>query len=91
MIRLNCFMQVSAESLKAVKEAATKLTEASRAQDGCLDYDIFESCTRPGVLMFCESWRDQAALDAHMASEVFKTCVAEIEKHTVLHLNRFEK
>lgn len=71
MLRLNCFIKVSADNRQQVLEAAKRLTEASLKQDGCIAYDIFESTTRPDVLMICETWRDQDALDAHSASEVF--------------------
>lgn len=30
-------------------------------QDGCIAYDVFASATRPGVLLICETWRDEAA------------------------------
>lgn len=71
MIRLNCFVSVKEENRKEVLEAARRLTEASLKQEGCIAYDIFESATRPDVLMFCETWRDQQALDAHATSDVF--------------------
>ncbi len=68
MLRLNCFIKVSADNSAEVLAAAKRLTEASLLQDGCVAYDIFESATRPEVLMICETWRDQTALDAHSAS-----------------------
>ena len=71
MIRLNCFIKVKPENKSAVLEAAKRLTEASLKQNGCIAYDIFESATRHDVLMFCETWRDQEALDAHATSDVF--------------------
>lgn len=71
MIRLNCFIQVSEENRNEVLQAARRLTEASLKQEGCIAYDIFESATRRDVLMFCETWRDQQALDAHATSEEF--------------------
>lgn len=71
MIRLNCFIKVSEENRTAVLEAAKTLTAASLEQDGCIAYDIFESATRHEVMMICETWRDQAALDAHSNSQVF--------------------
>lgn len=71
MIRLNCFVSVKQENRRDVLEAACRLTEASLKQEGCIAYDIFESATRPDVLMFCETWRDQQALDAHATSDVF--------------------
>ena len=59
MLRLNCFIKVSADNSAEVLAAAKRLTEASLLQDGCVAYDIFESATRPEVLMICETWRDQ--------------------------------
>lgn len=72
MLRLNCFIKVTADNRDEVLEAAKRLTAASLKQDGCIAYDIFESATRPDVLMICETWKDKEALDAHSASEVFK-------------------
>lgn len=71
MLRLNCFIKVSAEHRGEVLEAARRLTAASLLQDGCVAYDVFESATSPDVLLICETWRDQLALDAHSASDVF--------------------
>ena len=71
MIRLNCFISVKEANKAEVLAAARRLTEASLKQGGCIAYDIFESATRPEVLMFCETWRDQESLDAHATSEVF--------------------
>ena len=79
MIRLNCFVSVKAENKAEVLEACRRLTAASLKQEGCIAYDIFESATRPDVLMFCETWRDQEALDAHATSEVF------IKETTLIH------
>ena len=90
MIRLNCFVKVSAENKAEVLAAAKRLTEASLKQEGCKAYDIFESATREDVLMFCETWRDQVALDAHAASEEFKKEVSIIEKLAQLSIEKFD-
>ena len=71
MIRLNCFISVKEENRKEVLEAARRLTEASLKQAGCIAYDIFESATRPEVLMICETWKDQESLEEHAVSDVF--------------------
>lgn len=90
MLRLNCFIKVSADNRAEVLAAAKRLTEASLLQDGCVAYDIFESATRPEVLMICETWRDQAALDAHSASEVFQTEVTAMRSLAQMHLETFQ-
>lgn len=89
MLRLNCFIQVSAENRAEVLNEAKRLTEASLKQDGCVAYDIFESATRPDVLMICETWRDQAALDAHSASEIFEQTVSKMKSLAQFKLETF--
>ena len=76
MIRVNCFLQTKPGRREEALEAAKALTEETLKQEGCIAYDIFESATRPGVMLFCETWRDQKTLDDHCASEPFKKYVA---------------
>lgn len=89
MLRLNCFIRVSTENRAEVIAAAKRLTEASLHQDGCIAYDIFESTTRPDVLMICETWRDQTALDAHSASKVFEVEVGKMNSLAEMKLETF--
>ena len=89
MLRLNCFIKVSSEHRAETLAAAKRLTTASLLQDGCIAYDIFESTTRPDVLMICETWRDQAALDAHSASDIFATEVGRIQSIAEMKLESF--
>lgn len=89
MLRLNCFIRVSADHKAEALAAARRLTEASLKQDGCVAYDVFESATRPDVLMICETWRDQAALDAHSASAVFADEVGKLNALGELKLETF--
>lgn len=90
MIRLNCFIQVSPDKRDTVLEAARSLTTASVAQDGCIAYDVFTSATRPDVMMICETWRDQAALDAHNASDEFVRYVGIMRDNAAMKLESFE-
>lgn len=90
MIRLNCFIQVSPDKRDTVLEAARSLTATSVAQDGCIAYDIFTSATRPDVMMICETWRNQAALDAHSASDEFVRYVGIMRDNAAMKLESFE-
>ncbi len=89
MLRLNCFINVSEQHRTEVLEAAKRLTEASLQQDGCIAYDIFESATRSNVLMICETWRDQEALDAHSASDAFLKEVGLMRSKSEMKLETF--
>lgn len=90
MLRLNCFIQVGDENKAEVLAAAKRLVEASLKQDGCVAYDVFESATRPDIMMICETWCDQKALDAHSASEVFANEVGKMSSLAKMKLESFE-
>lgn len=90
MIRLNCFFQ--AEDLDSYKNAllaAMSLTEKSRHHAGCIAYDVFQSATHADVFMICETWLDQASLDAHSATPEFAQHVATIQSCGTLKLESF--
>ena len=44
-----------------------RMIAASRAEDGCLDYNYAFDVLDPGLVRVFEVWRDQAALDRHLA------------------------
>lgn len=90
MIRINCFFQANEGQYDAALQAALALTAASQKQAGCVSYDVFESGTRSDVFMFCETWSNQAALDAHSASEEFKTYVGQLQTLGQLKIETFE-
>lgn len=90
MIRLNVFIQVSAERRAAALEAAKALTACSLQDKGCIAYDIFESATRPDVLLICETWADADALAAHSATAHFERYVGQIEQLGQMKLEQFE-
>lgn len=54
------------ETTDALRDALTTLVAATRQEEGCLAYDLYESAGAPGVFVTVEEWTDQAALDAHM-------------------------
>jgi len=90
MIRLNVFIQVDAAHRDAVLEAAKALTACSLKDAGCVAYDIFESSTRPDVLLICETWADAQSLAAHSASDHFKKYVGQIEQLGTMKLEQFD-
>lgn len=54
----------SRDQLVAAMQA---MATATAADDGCLEYRFAADVGDPDVLVGIEVWRDQAALDAHMA------------------------
>lgn len=89
MIRLNVFIQVEEKNHEAVVLAAKELVVASLKDKGCVAYDLFQSTTRPDVLMICETWADEASLSAHEASTHFTTLVPKIQSLAAMKLEKF--
>ncbi len=89
MIRLNVFIRVSAEKRAEVLEVAKELVAASLKDNGCVAYDVFESSTRPDVLMICETWKDEDCLAVHMNAPHFTTMVPKIQELGEMKIEQF--
>ncbi len=64
--------QTKPGSENQVKQALLGMTAPSRAEAGCLNYDIFQSNDNPAILFTYENWTGKPALDAHMETPHFK-------------------
>ena len=54
-------------------EAAAKalVAQVNAHEEGVIFYDLYKSAKEPGVYIFLEKYRDQAALDAHGKTDYF--------------------
>lgn len=64
-------------SEEAVLDALRSVAARSRQEPGCRLYQPYRDPAEPRVFHIFEIYDDQAALDAHGASEHFKTYVLE--------------
>ena len=78
MIRIICKMNVREECAEAFLKAAAPLVAASRAEEGNIFYTLNRSKEDPCAFAFMECWKDQAAIDAHNATEHFTKTVPEL-------------
>lgn len=90
MIRLNVFIRTAESDRDELVHTAKELVAASLADEGCIAYDLYESATRPDVLMICETWRDAAALAAHEQAPHFTTLVPRIQRLGEMKAERFD-
>ena len=44
------------------------VASASRAEEGCIDYRVFEAVDAPNEFVFVEEWRDEDALQEHFTT-----------------------
>lgn len=52
-----------------MKELLTAMVAPSKAEDGCIFYDIFQYENNRRKFSAVESWRDETALDGHKTSQ----------------------
>ena len=87
MITVNLYYTGSNGSAKAFAEEmeASGIAEAIRAEDGNLRYQYFQPLDDPETILLIDSWRDQAAIDAHHSSQMMTQLAALREKYD-LHM-----
>ncbi|MEO5983320.1 MAG: putative quinol monooxygenase [Pedococcus sp.] len=68
-------------SQDTVRDVLTKLAAATREEEGCLAYDLFESAAAPGTFVTVERWRGQADLDAHLTTPHIAEAMAASADH----------
>jgi len=62
-----------------VKKALLGLRGPTRAEKGCINYDLHQSPDDPTLFLFHENWTTKAALDAHLQSPQIKTLVQRMD------------
>ncbi len=66
-------------SESVVMDALTELRVHTRAEEGCLRYDLFESAATPGTYVTVEEWTNQEALDQHLGSAHIAAALTAVE------------
>ncbi|MFN7804983.1 MAG: putative quinol monooxygenase [Planctomycetaceae bacterium] len=70
MIYLNVHITVkNAADIETVRQCLVELTHLSRAEPGCVRYEVYHSHTDPSKFEIVERWADQAALDGHRKAQ----------------------
>jgi quinol monooxygenase YgiN len=59
------------------------LVEPTRAEAGCINYDLHQSTEDQDVWMFYENWQSKADLDAHVQTPYLQALIKDIPELTV--------
>jgi quinol monooxygenase YgiN len=90
MIRLNVFVTTTPENLAEVVNGLNALAAASRAEEGCKGYGIFQSTIEPTTLVIVETWVNDAVLTAHKQTPHYTSILPSLEGKMTLSLERLE-
>jgi len=68
-------------SQEKMKELLSAMVVPSKAEVGCLFYEIFQYEKAPRRFMAVETWKNEAALDGHKASDHYKVYKSSYEPY----------
>ena len=65
------------DDTEAFRSLAMRMTAMASSRDGCAFLDVAQDISDPTAFRLIEGWRDQAALDAHGASDEFQAVLKD--------------
>ena len=65
------------DDVEAFRSLAMQMTATASSRDGCAFLDVAQDVSDPATFRLIEGWRDQAALNAHGASEEFQAVLKD--------------
>ena len=94
MAKLTIVANVTAKADKVdlVKAELEKLIDITRAEEGCLQYDLHQDNENPAHFLFYENWESGELFQAHMDSRHLRDYVAAtdgaVEEFTINKMTR---
>ncbi len=65
------------DKIEETRNLLLGLIEPTRAEAGCLRYQLFQNNADPADFTFLEEWADDEALDRHLQSQHLKDAMAK--------------
>ena len=72
-------IEAKSDQIELVKSELTKLIEPTRAEAGCIQYDLHQDNNQPEVFLFFENWETRELWQAHMENNHLKAYLAATE------------
>ena len=91
---LNVRMEAVAGREQELERRLAALITPTRAESGCISYELHRSREKPGMFMFCETFASQEALDEHIGSphfQAFAQCRKENDPVATVDVSRWTK
>lgn len=79
-LRVVARVSVRPDKLDETLDAFNALVAATRAEAGCIRYELLQNIADPHDLTFVEEWADAESLEAHFATEHFNAVAARAQE-----------
>lgn len=67
------------DKTEETREALTRLIDPTRAEAGCIQYELLQNTADPTDFTFIEEWSGDDALDLHLQTEHIKLVVSKAD------------
>lgn len=81
MIVMHATVPIDPDDREAALELVRDLAQASREEDGVIDYRVATDAEDPNTVRVFEQYEDDDAVDAHMSSDHFQSFQDDIAAH----------
>jgi quinol monooxygenase YgiN len=68
-----------ADKVELVKTALLKLIDITRAEEGCINYDLHQDNANPTHFMFYENWESRELWQTHMGNKHLQEYMLETD------------
>ena len=79
MISIIAVLKARPDKTESLRDALKALLQPTRQEPGNLDYALFQLRDEPETFYVRESWRDEAALEEHIALPHFQAFIGQME------------
>ena len=83
MITIVAKKTIKEGKIEEYRMAVEELIHASRAESGCISYDLYQDCNHPAIWTLIEEWEDDDAIQRHNNTEHFTTIVPKLAEFQV--------
>ena len=93
-LRVVAHLTAKPDTIEETRRALMALVDSTRAESGCILYELTQNNSDPTDFTFVEEWASHAALDAHLQSEHIRhlqtrgdelfACPPDIRRYTLI-------
>ncbi len=77
---LTAKLQVKSEKLEELKQSALAIVADSRAEPGCISYNVHQSIDDETVFIWRECWKSKQDLDEHFQKDYIVNFFAKVDE-----------
>jgi quinol monooxygenase YgiN len=78
-IRVVARFAAKPDRVEDIKRILSELIDPTRAEDGCITYELLQNKQDPTDFTFVEEWSSEAALEKHLSTEHIKRSRSQTE------------